>query len=88
MNNHGRIYYLSAAQTTQMMMLVYMAIAFFLLAIMIKSSEQAKKPWERYIQVAQLSWKFFWGSLVISFGILWLTSSDLAYFLVSKGIIL
>jgi hypothetical protein len=88
MNNHGWIYYLSVAQITQMKVLVYIAFAFFLLATAIKPPEPTKKPWEMYAHVAQLPWKFFWGSLVLSFGILWLTSPHLASFLVSKGIIL
>ena len=87
MNNHGWYYYLSAAQATQLAILIYASIAFSLLAFAVNLPVPTKQPWERYATVSQLPWKYFVGSLIVSVGTLWLASPYLASFLVSKGII-
>jgi hypothetical protein len=53
MNNHGWVYYLSAAQSSQLDLLVYIAIATFVLAAIISGSP-LKKPWQKYAEPASL----------------------------------
>jgi hypothetical protein len=87
MNNHGSYYYLSATQATQLTMLFYTFVASSLLTAALNLPMQIKQPWEKYPAVPSLPWKTFWGSLVFSVGMLWLTSPHIASFLVFNGII-
>ena len=84
MNNHGWVYYLSAAQSAQLDLLVYVAIATFILAAIISGLPQ-KKPWQKYAEPASLSSLIYFGiSALLWTATLWRWSLLWASWTVSK----
>lgn len=88
MNNHGWYYYLSATQTTELGMLMYIFIALFVLAAITYGHHPVKHPWEKYRKPDVGSGIYFAVSLLLSIVALWSYSCSIASFLVSRGIIL
>jgi len=88
MNNHGWSYYLSATQAIQLGMLFYVFMALIILIAIAHGPNPVKLPWEKYTVTASGSGKYFFGALLLSILVLWLSSSYVASVLVSKGIIL
>ena len=53
MNNHGFYYYLTAIQTTQLGLMVYLAGGAFLLATLVNGRTPEKQAWEVYAKPVQ-----------------------------------
>jgi hypothetical protein len=87
MNNHGWYFYLSAAQATQLRMLVYISLGTFIMAAILFGAPQ-KRQWELYAMPISAPLKYFLGSVLLWTATLWLWSFRWSLILVSKGFIL
>jgi hypothetical protein len=87
MNNHGWYFYLSAAQDTQLRLLVYISLGTFILAA-ISFGAPKKRQWELYATPISAPLKYFLGSVLLWSVTLWHWSYCWSSILVSKGFIL
>jgi hypothetical protein len=84
MNNHGWVYYLSAAQSAQLDLLVYIAIATAVLAAVIAGLSQTKLK-QRYAEPNNLyAFMYFCGATLLWTAILWHWSLPWASWIVAK----
>jgi hypothetical protein len=87
MNNHGWIYYLSAAQDTQLGIMVWLAIIFFVLAAVL-TGMQLKWRSPKAEPATKSSLLYFTAGLLVWIAVLTLWSLKFASVLVARGITL